>query len=171
MIKCGHCKGRHSTVNEIRQCAAPVMPTPTRAPIHRMRLQDAVASIRTETLAHDENQPEYDLAMSESLDDVRRDMALPATEGMYVKDGEIYKVQKAVHGSGHLYAKRLDKDSQKFEYATGMVRQLTQAHKMSLAEAKAYGALYGVCCVCARTLTNEESIEAGIGPICVGRMG
>jgi hypothetical protein len=143
MIKCGHCKARHSTVNEIRQCAAPVMPAPTRAPIHAVRLQDAVAEIRS---------------------------AQPATEGMYRKGGEIYKIQRAVHGSGHLYVKHLNVETQSFEYAPGMLRQLTMADRLTMEEAKAYGALYGVCCVCARTLTNEESIAAGIGPICAGRL-
>lgn len=37
--------------------------------------------------------------------------------------------------------------------------------------AKAYGKAYGVCCVCSRTLTNDGSIERGIGPICAGRFG
>jgi len=224
MIKCGHCKGRHTTVNEVRQCAAPVMPSATRAPVHPVRLRDAVDLILTSAanahigsvptitraaaiagiehtvrcscgqwartmegtskmlwdafdghlraeLAAEENQPERDLAMSESLDDIRRDLALPATEGMYAKGGEVYKVQRAVHGSGHLYVKRLDKATQSFEYAPGILRQLTMADRMTLAEAKAYGALYGVCCVCARTLTNEESIAAGIGPVCAGRLG
>lgn len=34
-----------------------------------------------------------------------------------------------------------------------------------LSDAK-YGSLYGICCVCGRTLTDESSIAAGIGPIC-----
>jgi hypothetical protein len=34
-----------------------------------------------------------------------------------------------------------------------------------------YGRLSGRCCVCSRLLTNEESIEAGIGPICSSRLG
>jgi hypothetical protein len=34
-----------------------------------------------------------------------------------------------------------------------------------------YGLKLGQCGVCGRTLTNQESREAGIGPICSGRMG
>lgn len=41
---------------------------------------------------------------------------------------------------------------------------------ITLDEAKEFGALYGTCCVCARTLTNEESISQGIGPVCGGRL-
>lgn len=98
------------------------------------------------------------------------------TDGMYRKDGEIYKVQVAVHGSGRLYAKRLvvtefdDAPAEvSFEYATGAIRTLTLADRMTLEEAKAFGALYGTCCVCGRTLTDERSIEEGIGPVCAKR--
>lgn len=109
----------------------------------------------------------------------------PVTEaGMYRQDGVIYKVQKAVHGSGHLYAKRLvlsgyatDDNggptvgtTAHFEYAAGMIRKLYAEDRMTLEQAKEFGALYGTCCVCGRTLTNETSIEAGIGPVCGNRI-
>src|SRR4051794_35919378 len=65
----------------------------------------------------------------------------PATEGMYRKDGEVYKVVPAVHGSGQLCAKRLDRSGHPPTYimAPGMVRKLTQADRMTLAEAEAFG--------------------------------
>lgn len=100
--------------------------------------------------------------------------AEPLTAGMYRVGDDIFKVQVAVHGSGNLYAKRLvvngfgEKAS--FEYAPGVIRTLTQADRMSLEDAKAFGALYGTCCVCGRVLTNEVSVEAGIGPVCSGRL-
>jgi hypothetical protein len=34
-----------------------------------------------------------------------------------------------------------------------------------------HGKLTGACCVCSRLLTNDESIELGIGPICAEKMG
>lgn len=37
--------------------------------------------------------------------------------------------------------------------------------------AKAYGLRTGECCVCSRELTDKDSIEAGIGPICAKRFG
>ncbi|QDH83561.1 hypothetical protein [Achromobacter phage Motura] len=40
-----------------------------------------------------------------------------------------------------------------------------------VAAAKAFGQRTGICCICSRTLTNGESIELGIGPICAGNMG
>lgn len=91
------------------------------------------------------------------------------TEGMYKRaDGAIYKVQRS-RESQRLYAKRLNQDTQTFEYASGALRSLTPADRMTLDEAKAYGALYGTCCVCSRTLTDETSIENGIGPVCAGK--
>lgn len=95
--------------------------------------------------------------------------------GMYRKDGEIYKVQKAVHGSGHMYAKLLVThgfgEKATFEYAAGAIRKLTPADRMTLEQAKEFGAVYGVCVVCGATLTDESSIAAGIGPVCAGKMG
>lgn len=93
----------------------------------------------------------------------------PATEGMYVVGGTIYKVQRAVHGSGRLYAKRLEEDGT-WEIIPGMIRNLSQADRMTLEAAKAYGALYGRCVRCQADLTDEKSIAAGIGPICATKV-
>lgn len=98
------------------------------------------------------------------------------TDGMYrTADGKIYKVQWNREKT-NLYGKILEttKDEDgtvyaNFEYAPGITYRLTPDDKMTLEEAKEYGALYGTCCVCARTLTNEASIEAGIGPVCATR--
>lgn len=38
-----------------------------------------------------------------------------------------------------------------------------------LEAAKRYGRESGICCSCGADLTNEDSIAAGIGPICAGR--
>lgn len=40
-----------------------------------------------------------------------------------------------------------------------------------LASAVAYGKKFGKCAVCNRDLTDQESIDRGIGPICASRMG
>jgi len=39
------------------------------------------------------------------------------------------------------------------------------------AAARVYGLETGNCCICGRHLTNAESVTAGIGPICAGRVG
>lgn len=103
------------------------------------------------------------------------------TEGMYrTPEGEIYKVQVAVHGSGKLYAKRLVKldaprtmkkgiRTHDFEYVQGGLQKLTPEMKMTREEAQDWGRLYGACCRCGMTLTDEESIARGIGPVCGDR--
>lgn len=100
--------------------------------------------------------------------------AVKIEDGMYVLDGTIYKVQHAVHGSGKQYAKRLvpgaPGERATFEYAPGMVRKLRPEHRMTMDQAKEFGELYGTCCQCGRVLTNEDSIEAGIGPICASKL-
>jgi len=112
--------------------------------------------------------------------------------GMYQVGETIYKVVRAVHGSGQMYAKRLTQSDEcrvcgypldwhgtdrmafecepkpgwRFEYAPGAIREIRPEHKMTLEAAQKFGQLYGVCCQCGTTLTKEESIEKGIGPIC-----
>jgi Family of unknown function (DUF6011) len=93
-------------------------------------------------------------------------------DGIYSKDGIVYKVQYNREKTG-LYAKVLVVDGPgeaHFNYF-GSVRKtgLTAQDKMTLEQAKEFGALYGTCCNCGRTLTDEKSIEAGIGPICAGK--
>ena len=87
---------------------------------------------------------------------------------MYRRNETIYKVQKAVHGSGHLYAKSFSPEG--FEYAPGAIKTLAAEDRLTVEQAKEYGALYGTCIVCGRTLTDEKSIEAGIGPVCITKV-
>lgn len=98
------------------------------------------------------------------------------TDGMYRDpSGVIYKVQyNRAQGDGRrAYAKQLHVDGYgdvHFEYAPGAMRFIKPEWRMTLEQAKEFGALYGTCCVCGRTLTNEVSIEEGIGPVCAGRI-
>lgn len=106
-------------------------------------------------------------------------------DGMYRLDDTIYKVQVAVHGSGHLYAKRLVIDAPAvrdadgnvvapteahFERDESAVRKLRPEHRLTAEDAKAFGDLYGMCVRCAATLTDEESIARGTGPVCAGKI-
>jgi hypothetical protein len=98
----------------------------------------------------------------------------------------VWKVQEARHGSGRLYAKVLretgDADSEgrptwHFEYQPGAIALVARGLrngdvvKLTVERAQEIGHLYGICCICAATLTDEESIAAGIGPVCVRRFG
>lgn len=116
-----------------------------------------------------------------------RPARVPVTEdGLYLTpEGDIYKVQVAVHGSGRLYAKKLVKLDEPREMAKGVrthefvrdpgaINRLSATMKMTLEQMKKFGndpesALYGTCCNCGMTLTDEVSIREGLGPVCGGR--
>lgn len=88
-------------------------------------------------------------------------------EGIHYFDGVVYKVQVA-QSSGRKYAKELSGDS--WNYAgRGPLSNLSESTLMTLEDAQEYGKLYGVCARCGAVLTKEESIAAGIGPVCATR--
>lgn len=86
--------------------------------------------------------------------------------GFYKVGDKVYKVQTSPN-SGYNFAKVLTAHG--FEYAKGAIKTITPADKLTLADAKEYGKVHGSCIICQRTLTDEGSIEAGIGPICAGK--
>ncbi len=93
-------------------------------------------------------------------------------DGMYALSNNVYiKIIRAVHGSGHQYAKLWQPETSTWEMLRGGVKLVARSGtRMTVDDAKRFGALYGQCCVCGRMLTNEESIKDGIGPICEGRL-
>lgn len=85
-------------------------------------------------------------------------------------DGRIVKVQIAVNGSGNPYAKLMNEISGQFIYTPGLIAEVRKnGTRLPLDRAKALGKLYGICICCGRTLTDEYSIENGIGPICMAK--
>lgn len=95
-------------------------------------------------------------------------------EGMYKVGETIYKVVRAVNGSGFLYVKKLvHKNGARGSFQRvregGMKLLAAEGVRLTEEEAKEFGALYGFCCCCGRTLTDEISIKLGIGPVCHAR--
>lgn len=97
-------------------------------------------------------------------------------EGIHFLNNTVYKVQVAHQGSGRKYAKRLivsrdddEKDQWAYQGRSEAFHSLSESTLMTLEQAKEFGRLYGMCCVCGATLTDETSIERGIGPVCEGR--
>src|SRR3954469_5540498 len=87
------------------------------------------------------------------------------SEGMFLAaDGAVYRVVRS-RTSGNLYTKRLNTRGG-FEYAPGAMKHLTEADRMTLEQAQAFGRRYGVCAHCGRELVDPASIAAGIGPVC-----
>ncbi len=103
---------------------------------------------------------------------LKRLFAMPTVneldEGMYRVGEDIFKVYRT-RETDQLVTKQLVEGH--FEY-TGKkpLRFIKARHRMSLDEAKAYGKVTGTCCVCSRKLTKESSIQAGIGPVCAGKV-
>lgn len=54
-----------------------------------------------------------------------------------------------------------------WEYAPQLIRQCDDAHRMTLEAAKAFILRYGRCVRCSRKLKAADSVERGIGPVCV----
>ena len=116
---------------------------------------------------------------SEAIDDLKARLASlraerPAPErptdgpvpvGFYLRDGVVYRVVKSRSSSNH-YAKRLDPTTGRFEYAAGVIRTLTESDELSPEAAANLGHQYGICVCCGADLTDPESIERGIGPVC-----
>lgn len=86
--------------------------------------------------------------------------------GLYRKGEDTFQVKES-RSSGYRYAVRLE--GTKWIYARGVAAELTSDMALTLEEAKAYGQRTGVCCACGAELTNPDSIEAGIGPICANK--
>lgn len=115
-------------------------------------------------------------------------------DGMYRNPvtGEIFKVQfnKGQGDGRRLYAKRMEAwtedgtsiksfseaegskvqlDRVCFVYKSGAVLRLTPDMKMTMEQAKTFGALYGTCVRCGRALTREDSIERSMGSTCASK--
>lgn len=91
-------------------------------------------------------------------------------EGLYVSGGQVFKLQRSKKTS-RLYALELDPDTGKFGYAKGAVFRLAEsgAQPATIEDAIEFGLKTGVCACCGRHLTDENSIAAGIGPVCARR--
>lgn len=90
-------------------------------------------------------------------------------EGYYHNQIGVFKV-KTNQNSGFRYASILTKHSDgshTWEYMKGAVSKLQINTKLTKEAAAEFGALYGTCICCLRTLDNDESIALGIGPICL----
>lgn len=108
---------------------------------------------------------------AQALREARETAVEAPPEGIHYLNGKVYKVQLAVTTSGKPYAKRLSGTSWDYAGRDWKALPLSADTLMTHDDAAEYGKLYGVCCICGRTLTDEVSIERGIGPICATKQG
>jgi hypothetical protein len=127
------------------------------------------------------------LSLDKLVEGVPAPMAqVPADIGVYLDpaDGSIYKVVKnrtndgrhakawtAINGERLTLDVTVGRASGKWIYAPDGMRKITPEMKMTLDEAKRFITLYGVCVRCGRKLEAAESVERGIGPVCVTYFG
>lgn len=116
--------------------------------------------------------------LSERGTPVMRHVYRCAEDGLYVMDGEVYMVIKAIYGSGRPYAKKLTPMSEPrqlangkirthaFTKATGAINKIRPEMRMTEEQAAHFGQLYGACVRCGMTLTREESKNRAMGSTC-----
>lgn len=97
---------------------------------------------------------------------------IPLEAGYYFYDGDVY-VAEFNKKTKHMNAKKMVifGSRGKWIYAKGMQATLAKnAEKLTVQQAAAMGHLHGVCVICGRELTDPQSVERGIGPICYNKI-
>jgi hypothetical protein len=106
------------------------------------------------------------------------DQAVP-DEGLYVLDDErIVKIKSNKAGTGryasvwveiggHRLTEAGEYVNGEWEYAPALRSFCKPERRMTIEQAKAFGVLYGKCAKCGRHLSDAESVERGIGPVCL----
>lgn len=109
-------------------------------------------------------------------------------EGFYIDTED--RIFQVVQGKNGLYAKVLEvksigtcggcehcdgedacqKSKGKFVYAPGAIKESGEWIVLTKDIAIATSKKFGSCCICGRTLSAKTSVEAGIGPICAGKV-
>ena len=93
-------------------------------------------------------------------------------EGYFVLDGQFIKVMMNRARTKH-YARVLDPNTRHWNYAPGLMAQWRRMRDLTPEDAKMFGDLHHYCFAykCGKELTNPESIERGIGPVCAKKLG
>lgn len=194
---CGNCHENHPLVEDVKACYAGMLILPSQArqalgkePVDNVEIIIRPAHLKGTSL-HEatEGHPEITEGMWKLGDRIIKiQRAVHGSGNLYGKELFVSKwpacktcgCQKGEHG--RMYGRPcMDCDCEawvdgeavvhNWQKIVGAVRVLREqgGRKMTLEEAEEFGALYGFCCVCGRTLTRESSIEAGIGPVCADK--
>lgn len=151
MMRCGKCGQSHEFVYQVKRCYG---------------ISAATTASHTVIAREPSKSPVELLKIAAAK--------LPNVEhARYMVNSTVYQVDKPTAGkwSGYTFCKAgVGRHAQKMTFA----QQLRALEAIAADPAKAfisYGKQFGVCGVCGRELTNPESIERGIGPVCWGRIG
>lgn len=188
-ITCGNCKETHYSVADVRACYG------NKATEKQVNYILSLSAERGTVLTEQAEQAVRNLTKqqaSQAIDNLlkvdqfaaRQDKAddrlLPEVpSGRYAVPGEdgvlrFYRVDNVTEGrwAGRTFVKVMASHNE-FPVRTMATRRavLTEIAKDPKAAMLRYGREIGVCGHCGRTLTNEDSRAAGIGPVCAGKMG
>lgn len=86
---------------------------------------------------------------------------------LYEVDGEIYRTFTS-RSTGNLYAKIWTDEG--WEYAAGAIRHIRPEHRMTVERAIELSVRFTRCIRCGADLTAAESVERGIGPVCITKI-
>lgn len=171
---CGHCNRRDVDIAHVKTCSTWHNELPRNAePVDEATV--APEGVYSEAIGRfvtpqDDHLAEQQVGISTKVG-LEHGMFVRYHEGVG-HDVEYYAIVESK--AGHLYAKRFDTETKRWEFANGAITMLRRQEKavwqeMSKEDAAEFGHAFGVCMVCGRELTNPDSIEAGIGPICAGK--
>lgn len=193
-ITCGNCKETHDSVAAVRACSSNNEPKATEKQVNYiLSLSAERGTVLTEqaeqairNLTRQQASQAIDNLLKQKVDqfaarqDKADDRMLPEVpSGRYAVPGEdgvlrFYKVDNVTEGrwAGRTFVKVMASDNE-FPVRAFTTRRdvLTEIAKDPKAAMLRYGREIGVCGHCGRTLTNEDSRAAGIGPVCAGKMG
>jgi hypothetical protein len=131
-------------------------------------IPEAVAFFDNEDSARQYANEEFSLVITARNAADRPEGSRDVSEGFWRIGHRIFRVKMSQ--KNHLYAQELIGTT--WTYAPGMMARLSQGGQPLTREAaETYGRTFGACALCGRTLTNPESIERGIGPVCASRAG
>jgi hypothetical protein len=99
-----------------------------------------------------------------------RDMDLTFTPGSVGSQWEGIVFVKAASGE-KLGAIKAGQFKRRFECTDAQTAAVIDACQDPAQAAVAFGKAWGICTVCGRTLTDDQSIARGIGPICADKYG
>lgn len=86
---------------------------------------------------------------------------------LYEVEGEIYRTFTS-RSTGNLYAKIWTDEG--WEYAAGAIRRIRPEHRMTVERAIELSVRFTRCIRCGADLTAAESVERGIGPVCITKI-
>lgn len=190
-ISCGHCRGSHETVPEVRSCYESSRPDPASErqlnfahQLFRQReISDSVRAGRSdkeieEQISKLSKQDAFEfikmMLAQPARPDVRQTVIADLQTGMYwnPKTEQIFKVYLTRSGIKAMKT-FLEAEDETWSWVylgrADKHFKVDEMEPMPLERAKEFGRVNGQCCKCGALLTDETSIAEGIGPVCAQR--